>query len=87
MKIEIEFYGQTKDIFNSVVEILHFNHSVNITEIKAALLLQVKKDYNLQDAENLLHVCALATASEILPSHFIVSKELKLALLPPVSGG
>lgn len=87
MKIEVEFYGPTKDYFYNPVETLHFDHPVNVKSIKEALLAKVKDDQNRMYAKNLLQISALATEHEILSGHCIVNKTAKLALLPPVSGG
>jgi hypothetical protein len=87
MKIEMWFYGMTKDLFPETMLTLYFSEPVLVNEIKTILLSHIKKDYDTDSAKALLSISAIATNLQILNPESMILQDQQLSLLPPVSGG
>lgn len=87
MKIEMVFYGMTKDMFQGTTLSLNFSEPVLVSDIKTTLLSHIKTDYDVDKAKVLISVSAIATNNEILNPESMIMHDQQLSLLPPVSGG
>lgn len=87
MKIEMVFYGMTKDMFPNTILNLDFPQAILVSELKTALLSHVKSSYDLNQAKELIAVSVIATHHEIINPESLITQDQQLSLLPPVSGG
>ena len=89
MKITVELYGASKDFSsNSIIELNLKNNSL-IKDLRSELIKFIEKKHNGNKS-----FCQIVKSSafcsednNIVHDDFLISKEQKIAIIPPIAGG
>ena len=89
MKIKIELFGAARDFANDNILELKIENQTDIKGIRENLLEWVKKEHpNNNNYSNIVKNSAFCNEkNEIVHDDYLVSKEQKLSIIPPIGGG
>lgn len=88
IEIKFRYFGAFRN-FSGKVQIPHleFAHPLDVSELKALLAAEFRKQLGDGAADVLIEDSAVATEEDILPLSYRLEKSCTLMLLPPVCGG
>lgn len=88
IEIRFRYFGAFRNFLEKVqIPQLEFAHPVDISELKARLAVEFRKQLGNGTADTLIDDSAVATEEDILPLSYRVESSCTLMLLPPVCGG
>lgn len=87
MNIELQAFGQARELFEQSRMTLVIDKALTVEEFRQTLFMRVKPRLSIEKAQAIINVCAVATESEILQGDAVLNQDMSLALLPPVCGG
>ena len=89
MKIKIELFGAARDFANDNILELKIENQTNIKGIRENLLQWLQKKHpNNSTYSNIVKNSAFSDENnEIVHDDYLVSKEQKLSIIPPIGGG
>ena len=89
MKIKIELFGAARDFANDNILELKIENQTNIKGIRENLLqwLQSKLPNNSAYSNIVKNSAFCDENNEIVHDDYLVSKEQKLCIIPPIGGG
>ena len=89
MKIKIELFGAARDFADVNILELTIENQTNIKGIRENLLNWLKKKHpNNVNYSNIVNNSAFCNENnEIIHDDYLVSKEQKLCIIPPIGGG
>ena len=89
MKIEIELYGASKDFSSENIIELDLKNNSRIKDLRNELIKFIDKKHN---GNNNFHQIVKASAfcsedNNIVHDDYLISKDQKIAIIPPIAGG
>ena len=89
MKIKIELFGAARDFANDNILELKIENQTDIKGIRENLLEWLKKEHpNNMNYSNIVKNSAFCNENnQIVHDDYLVSKEQKLCIIPPIGGG
>ena len=89
MKIEIELYGASKDFSSENIIELDLKNNSRIKDLRDELIKFLDKK---QNGNNNFHQIVKSSAfcsedNNIVHDDYLISKEQKIAIIPPIAGG
>ena len=89
MKIEIELYGASKDFSSENIIKLDLKNNSSIKDLRNELIKFIDKKHN---GNNNFHQIVKASAfcsedNNIVHDDYLISKEQRIAIIPPIAGG
>ena len=89
MKIEIELYGASKDFSSENIIKLDLKNNSRIKDLRNELIKFINKKHNGNN-----NFCQIVKSSafcsednNIVHDDYLISKEQKIAIIPPIAGG
>ena len=89
MKIEIELYGASKDFSSENIIKLNLKNNSRIKELRNELIKFIEEKHNGNN-----NFCQIVKSSafcsednNIVHDDYLISKEQKIAIIPPIAGG
>ena len=89
MKIEVELYGASKDFSSENIIKLDLKNNSNIKDLRNELIRFIDNKHN-GNKKFYQIVKSSAFCSEdnnIVHDNYLISKEQKIAIIPPIAGG
>ena len=89
MKIEIELYGACKDFSSESIIELNLKSNSQIKDLRNALLKFIeKKHHGNKNFYQIVKSSAFCSEdNNIVHDDYLISKEQKIAIIPPIAGG
>jgi len=89
MKIEIELYGSSKDFSSENIIKLDLKNNSRIKDLRNELIKFIDKKHN---GNNNFYQIVKSSAfcsedNNIVHDDYLISKEQKIAIIPPIAGG
>lgn len=85
MKITLQCFGAFRPFGENIT--LSLPEKAVVSDIRAALLLRIKEKDNSFNKVGLIDSSRFATETDILPENTSLSDGMRIAIIPPVSGG
>ena len=89
MKIEIELYGASKDLSSENIIKLNLKNNSRIKDLRNELIKFIDKNHNGNN-----NFCQIVKSSafcsednNIVHDDYLISKDQKIAIIPPIAGG
>lgn len=87
IKIEVELYGAFSNYKNENGFFVELKNGANIKDLKNAIFLKLSQNEANEALQNLVNSSAIGDDTRLYSNEEILRTNLKLAILPPVSGG
>ena len=89
MKIIVELYGASKDFSSKNIIELNLKNNSYIKDLRKELLNFIKKKH--KGNKNYCQIIKSSTFcsenNKIIDDNYLISKEQKIAIIPPIAGG
>ena len=89
MKIKIELYGASKDFSNENTIELEVKNNIYIKDLRKELIKFINKKHrgNKNFYQIVKSSAFCSKDNNIMHDDYLISKEQKIAIIPPISGG
>ncbi len=87
INVEVSLYGAFRQMTADDTLILNMPTGVSLGEVRVALREEIARRYPGFSQLKLLDSSALADETTILRNQEVLSRDTKLAIIPPISGG
>ena len=89
MKIKLELYGASRDLSNEDFLELKFKKEITIKDLKAEIMKLIDNDFKgNQNFKKIIEKSAFCSNdNNIISEKFIIKKDQKIGIIPPIGGG
>ena len=89
MKIKIELYGASKDLSSETVIELELKNNSHIKDLRNELIKFIdKKHKGNKNFHQIVKSSAFCSENdEIIHDDYLISKDQKISIIPPIAGG
>ena len=89
MKIKLELYGASRDLSNEDFLELKFNKQITIKDLKDEIMKLIDNNFKgNQNFKKIIEKSAFCSNDNIIISeNFIIKKDQKIGIIPPIGGG
>tara|TARA_B100000401_G_C52422349_1_gene538782 strand:+ start:111 stop:380 length:270 start_codon:yes stop_codon:yes gene_type:complete len=89
MKIKLELYGASRDLSNEDFLELKFNKQITIKDLKDEIMKLIDNNFKgNQNFKKIIEKSAFCSNdNNIISENFIIKKDQKIGIIPPIGGG
>jgi len=89
MKIKIELYGASKDLNSESIIELNLKNNSQVKDLRKELLKFINKKHkgNKNYCQIVKTSAFCSEDNKIIHDDYLISKEQKIAIIPPIAGG